>query len=1032
MGASDGDHLLSTLRAFVQGSVDLQAIVRAREIASQLQRNEVVDQRHDIREAARAAFNTCVALAPRQTKTTTEMSTHMRALCLRVLGLLEPVESDSDLAARLKAWGRTGAHFGSLGNPKEADRCFDEADALLGPSVQSRLGEPALVEALVLLKGWHALVLHLTRRSEVLVLQRLQETQALCDRYDAKAQLLLSERRYVAEHVAFAAAANGFDELKEGASDGYSRRVLIRLCDLALAILGEHAADTSPHLRDRVLRLKCWLCLEEDELDDASQALSQHGKDASIDEHRLLHLSLLFRTNQQGEACEQALQWLRTASELPFAAGRDAMKLLLEHNAAPAALQACDVLLDRLRRVYSGDDALNRGRDEYSEMAETKFFLLTETVPDSAAASDHLEAVIDDHCSGRHPLSDTATRAIAAKLWERGCSHFQEGDLHQTSHELERAFRFLDSIASPHADDRLKLCRAQATLAHVYLLQDKLQQSVERAKQAISLGSARHEDSRETSGSLVRASVECSPWTLAQVVLIKARLKLDDTKGALEDIRALVSGDPSDHLLIASITEEISSMGTAYVGASVAMLEHLVRAVDESPLEGGVGIGAICGRHKLLAITRSLVMHRLRLRDAASKGGHEDAVSAAPASGGGSEAQGVIPSILSDIQAAAKRVEQEGVAAVCDDPEHVEWLGDKAWELATEILADDSSDGCQLSDPQGDAQVQGQARDETLALCAGLLGVSHQLSAVLPVTDGRLQLQLRAQSLIGRVHLQLASKAAAPESAPTEAKEHLKRAAAAVQLAFRLHQRAQQSHSAADDKADPTGARELAVQLQLLNFEVSLRRGDANLPRVLNQAAETEGVGAVELQALAQLCLQLQQRHVGSLALEGSLALLLKSEHKDHEALGSVLRQLVQVAGSRVLAKPHFEQMQDHLQGFSVANCPLPQDDVYWFMSESWNRGVQAFKERKLSEAEEWMTLAFKFCNCSAGTEHLREHMLTQYQVCLTQLSTKDPREMAFRAAMNERIRAMTDCAAEVTETDNAMSRAQSAPPLVV
>ena len=44
----------------------------------------------------------------------------------------------------------------------------------------------------------------------------------------------------------------------------------------------------------------------------------------------------------------------------------------------------------------------------------------------------------------------------------------------------------------------------------------------------------------------------------------------------------------------------------------------------------------------------------------------------------------------------------------------------------------------------------------------------------------------------------------------------------------------------------------------------------------------------------------------------------------------------------------------------------------------------------------------------------------------------KDPREMAFRAAMNERIRAMTDGAAEVTETDNAMSRAQSAPPLVV
>ena len=37
--------------------------------------------------------------------------------------------------------------------------------------------------------------------------------------------------------------------------------------------------------------------------------------------------------------------------------------------------------------------------------------------------------------------------------------------------------------------------------------------------------------------------------------------------------------------------------------------------------------------------------------------------------------------------------------------------------------------------------------------------------------------------------------------------------------------------------------------------------------------------------------------------------------------------------------------------------------EMQWFLTESWNKGVQAFHEDKLEEAESWMAQAFRFSN---------------------------------------------------------------------
>ena len=87
-----------------------------------------------------------------------------------------------------------------------------------------------------------------------------------------------------------------------------------------------------------------------DELDMAAQTLAQHdGQDN--DEYRLLNYSLLFKTNQAGEACAQALNWVRSAppGSLCFEGAMDAISLMLERSEGAAALQLCHTVIERLR-----------------------------------------------------------------------------------------------------------------------------------------------------------------------------------------------------------------------------------------------------------------------------------------------------------------------------------------------------------------------------------------------------------------------------------------------------------------------------------------------------------------------------------------------------------------------------------------------------------------------------------------------------------------------------------------------------------
>ena len=219
--------LLDTLREYAHdGRVgDVQAVTRAREALEKETPLPLGDDRDAVRSAAREAYNRCVEGIGESAKTAqaAEVSTHMRALCLTVLELLEPSSSDADLASRLKAWGRTGAHFGHMNDAAESDRCFRKAEAVLRANAE-RVGEPELIEgnpravrtplaapvlvvqptecrasraaAAVLLKGWEALCLHLTRRSEALVLQKLQEALALCKQHDAQARETLAAALY--------------------------------------------------------------------------------------------------------------------------------------------------------------------------------------------------------------------------------------------------------------------------------------------------------------------------------------------------------------------------------------------------------------------------------------------------------------------------------------------------------------------------------------------------------------------------------------------------------------------------------------------------------------------------------------------------------------------------------------------------------------------------------------------------------------------------------------------------------------------
>jgi len=100
-----------------------------------------------------------------------------------------------------------------------------------------------------------------------------------------------------------------------------------------------------------------------------------------------------------------------------------------------------------------------------------------------------------------------------------------------------------------------------------------------------------------------------------------------------------------------------------------------------------------------------------------------------------------------------------------------------------------------------------------------------------------------------------------------------------------------------------------------------------------------------------------------------------------------VLKRLIKLCERRQHAWKYLEEAKSLLDDFSDANCPLSSDDLRWLLSETWNKGVGCFHERKLEEAERWMALAFNFSTFSPALASSRADLDEQYQACLKQLN---------------------------------------------
>lgn len=159
---------------------------------------------------------------------------------------------------------------------------------------------------------------------------------------------------------------------RDSADEGppIARRDMIRLLDLSLALLGgdsHDGQDDTRLVRDKVLRLRAWLCLEDGEIDMATQSLRSHTSEASP-EFMLLHCALLFRSGQREHAGATTLEWIRGDTGLAYEAASDAVQLLLENQSTSTALSAVNLLSERVltQHALQGDEG--RPSPEYSEL----------------------------------------------------------------------------------------------------------------------------------------------------------------------------------------------------------------------------------------------------------------------------------------------------------------------------------------------------------------------------------------------------------------------------------------------------------------------------------------------------------------------------------------------------------------------------------------------------------------------------------------------------------------------------------------
>lgn len=99
-------------------------------------------------------------------------------------------------------------------------------------------------------------------------------------------------------------------------------------------------------------------------------------------------------------------------------------------------------------------------------------------------------------------------------------------------------------------------------------------------------------------------------------------------------------------------------MGDEHIPSAILILSHFLHRLDELPTNGSTSsCSSECGRSKLLAVTRAIVMHRMRLPP---KGVDQ----------GVDQLSLFAKTILEDLSLASRRVEKEGLLAVCDDPAH--------------------------------------------------------------------------------------------------------------------------------------------------------------------------------------------------------------------------------------------------------------------------------------------------------------------------------------------------------------------------
>ena len=864
--SSGAPHIIEVLRAFLAdpASASAESIREARALVASSTRSPAWQS--TLADEARHAYNRCLDRQIASLQPALLATTHTRALCLSVLEASAETapEADMDKAAHAKHWARTGIQFVIIGEADEAQSCLDAAGAHLG-----RVHERESVDVLegeLQLMGYRA---HLawTRNDVRAVLRHVEDAHALLEARGGGNFLLAQSRMYLSEQVAFRLARKGFElsELGPGGSAGEApqggggggsaaenansansdRRQLLKLLDLALSLLGGGSSAAASDaldeldlasLRDKILRLRAWLCMLEEEIDLATQSLNQHSTAASA-EYMMLRCALLFKSNQPSEAAAQTLEWLRSDTGLAYDVASDAVRLLTDNQAHGSALTAVNVLSERL----SGRDELGSPCAvggalcrEFSELQEIKYKLLTESVPDAAAAADHLETILDGHCSSRAPLEELTLRQLASKLWHNGCERYSQGDLHKTISDFETCFRFLEHTRAKHQQSR-----AQMTLGFCYLQQDKLDQAIDRAQNGLKILNDDQQLIPSGGGGgdgALDGGLDGGPdplgegnggddlenaRSLARIVLVKARVKQGDTEGANAQINALLA-DSHDHLLLAAVCEELSTLGSTYHAASIRILESFVARLAEMPVtastttqqqstamtspQGPTGSTGTeqsppttqntarfppakeppeerATAEKLAAAVRSLVAMRLQAIAAIDKDGGGDG-----AAGAASKLE-MRSALLADLQMIARRAARDGTA-VCDDTTHLEWLADQSWHLAW-------SEGQRIPTANetggDDDSAMATAATQAIRFCADFVEASCDLTSLLPPNEARLHNMLRGQTVISRAALRLASLATANEK--EEERAHLSRASKASAAAFRLHQKYVQSVS---------------------------------------------------------------------------------------------------------------------------------------------------------------------------------------------------------------------------------------------